>query len=142
MVLVVLVLLGSDLQPPRLAVSTAFSWSTLAAVGTALILALWDRRAAFAPPGLYILGLAAIGLALHQLTRSPAGLGWCAAIILAGYTLVASIIVRISGRSRDNWFLPAQAVVAGIVAALSVWMCLEFCVHAAIVWPARRMCFF
>ncbi len=29
-------------------------------------------------------------------------------------------------RSHNHWFIPAQAVVAGVVVALSLWMCLDF----------------
>ena len=124
--LVVLLLLGSDLLPPRILVSASFAWCTLATVGAALALVLAERRSSFAPPGLYILGLSAIGLALHEGTRSPAGLGWCAALALAGYVTAASLIAALSRRSRDPWFLPAQASVAGLVVALSLWMCLDF----------------
>jgi hypothetical protein len=125
-VLVVLLLIASDLQPPRIAVSATFAWITLAAVATALAAALWERRAVYAAPGLYVVGLAAVGLSLHELTRSPSGLGWCAALALAGYAVLASLLAQVFQRSRDRWFLPAQAVVASAVVALSLWMCLDF----------------
>ena len=104
----------------------SFTWTVLAAVGGALTLTLWDRRARFAPPALYILGLAAVGLALHETTPTPAGLGWGAALALGGYAVFASAITRIFHRSRDDWFAPAQAIVACVVIALSLWMCLDF----------------
>src|SRR5262249_50194843 len=99
------------------------------------------------------------GLALHQWTCSPVGLGWSAALALAGYAVLASVIfVRVptlrvgthartlcvpsdEQTSRDaerrtlafprgawerGWFLPAQACVASVVVALSLWMCLQF----------------
>ncbi len=125
-VLVVLLLLGSNLQPPRMTVSALFAWCTVAAVGIALVSALWDRNDRFAPPGLYVLGLAAVGLILHELTRSPSGLGWCAALALASYAVLASFLSSIFSRSRDPWFLLAQAVTAGLVVILSLWMCLDF----------------
>ena len=119
-------MLGSDLQPPRVVVSAAFAWCTLATVGAAFALALADRRIPFASLGLYLLGLSAIGLALHEGTHNPAGLGWCAALALAGFVTVASLIAVFSRRASDPWFLPAQASVASVVVALSLWMCLHF----------------
>jgi hypothetical protein len=125
-VVVVVLLLATDLQTPRATVSEPLAWPALATVGVALLAALWDRRAGFAPPGLYVLGLAAVGLMLHQWTRTPAGLGWSAAVALAGYAVVASSLYHIFRRSREHWFLPAQACVASVVIALSLWMCLDF----------------
>jgi hypothetical protein len=125
-VLVVLLLLGSDLQPPRMTVSALFAWCTVAAVGIALVAALWDRNDRFSPPGLYVLGLAAVGLILHELTRSSSGLGWCAALALASYVVLASFLASIFPRSRDPWFLLAQAVTASVVIILSLWMCVDF----------------
>jgi hypothetical protein len=125
-VLVVLLLLGSDLLLPRIAISSVLAWGALAVVGTALVAALWDRHTRFAPPGLYILGLAAIGLMLHEFTHSPSDLGLCAALALASYTIHASLLARMFDRSRDPWFLPAQAATAGVVLILSLWMCLDF----------------
>jgi hypothetical protein len=125
-VLVVLLLLGSDLQPPRLIVSAVFAWYTLAAVGTAMIAALGDRHARFAPLGFYVLGLAAVGLLLHELTHSPSALGWWVALALASYAVLASFLALFFNRSREPWFLPAQAVTAGVVLVLSVWICLDF----------------
>ncbi len=130
LVLVVVVLLASDLQPPHLDVSGSFAWTVFAAVGGALTLNLWDQRARFAPPALYILGLAGIGLALHEATPTPSGLGWSAALALGSYAVFASIIARIFHRSHENWFAPAQAVVACVVIALSLWMCLDFATAA------------
>ncbi|HEY7315789.1 MAG TPA: hypothetical protein VH643_41045 [Gemmataceae bacterium] len=125
-VLVVSLLLGEDLASPGSVVFEPLSWPCLAAVGAALVIALWDRRAAFARPGLYVLGLAAVGLALHDRTRSPAALGWSAAVVLAGYATVTSVIYRIFNRSPDRWLFPAQACVGTIVITLSLWMCLSF----------------
>src|SRR6185437_11027448 len=87
---------------------------------------LWDRRTGFAAPGIYLLGLAAAGLMLHGLGRTPAVLGWNAALTLAGYAVLASLIFHIFNRSRNHWFIPAQAAVACVVLALSLWMCLDF----------------
>jgi hypothetical protein len=125
-VVVVVLLLATDLQTPRATVSEPLAWPALAAVGVALLAALWDRRTGFAPPGLYVLGLTAVGLALHQWMRTRAGLGWSAAVALAGYTVVASSLYHIFHRSREHWFLPVQACVASVVIALSLWMCLDF----------------
>ena len=124
--LFVVLLIGMDLHRPPIPFPPYLAWSALAAVGLALVVALWDRRSTFAPGCLYILGLSAIGLALHQLTGSLAGLGWSAALALAVFILIASLIFRISPRFLGYWFLPAQTLVAGLVVALSLWMCLDF----------------
>lgn len=126
LVLVVAFLVGSDLIPPPIAGPDALAWSALAAVTLALVVALVDRRAVFARPALYVLGLTTVGLVLHELKRTPAGIGWSATLMLAGYTVLASLIAHLGRRWRENWLLTMQATVASIVIALSLWVCLDF----------------
>jgi hypothetical protein len=126
-VMLVLMLLGSDLQPPRITVSAIFAWVTLAVVAAALLAVWWETRTTFAALGLYVLGLAAVGLSLHELTHTPSGLGWSAALALAGYAVTASLFGSQARKpGLPSWFLPAQGVVAVVVLALSLWMCLDF----------------
>jgi hypothetical protein len=120
--LVVAILVGSDLIPPPVAGPNALAWTALAAVAVALVVALVDRRAVFAPPALYVLGLTTVGLVLHDLKRTPAGIGWSATLMLASYTVLASLIAA-AGR---RWLLAMQAAVAGIVIVLSLWVCLDY----------------
>jgi hypothetical protein len=102
-------------------------WGALAAVGLALGVTLGDKRAWFARPGLYVLGLAVIGLALHDLYRGPEWLGWWAMLALALYVPLAELVSWQVGEEQPRpWFLPTQAAVAGVVLALSVWACLSF----------------
>src|SRR5262249_4187593 len=86
---------------------------------------------------------------LHGLGLSPARLGWGAALALAGYVALTSLLRRAAGRwpdlgrllrlppsaaeGVDAWLLPAQTAVAGGVLALSLWVCV---VSAA---PADRV---
>jgi hypothetical protein len=124
-VLAVVFLVGSDMPPP-LAAPDGLAWAALAAVAVALVVALADRRAVFAPPGLYVLGLSAVGLVLHQLKRTPAEIGWSATLMLAAYTVLASLMAHAGRRWREHWLLVMQTTVAAVVIALSLWVCLDF----------------
>src|SRR5262249_34109694 len=76
---------------------------------------------------LYVLGLAALGLALHQPGRTPSWLGWHADLALALYVSVAAWVCWALPREDEwSWFLPAQAAVAAVVLALAVGVSLSF----------------
>jgi hypothetical protein len=134
--------LTSDFSGADVRTANVLAWTTLAAVGLALGVCTWDRRARFPLAGLYGLGLATIGLVLHGLALTPQWLAWSTTLALAGYVALAGLFRRTSvwweglGRSLRippraggwlaGWFLPTQTVVAGIVVGLSVWICLDF----------------
>jgi hypothetical protein len=104
------------------------------AVGLALAVALWDRGARFALPGLYVLGLAAVGLALRLPTLAPWPLH-AAGVLLALFAGAAGLLACVTERrsawprllalpprspeSIRAWFIPAQAVVAALCVVLS-----------------------
>jgi hypothetical protein len=147
--LVVVLGLASDLGGAAFRLGSGLAWRTLAAVGLALGIGLWDRRARFTAAGLYGLGLLAFGLALHDLELGMARLLWSTSLALAAYALLTSLIywavATDGGRSAtmsdfisllrlpssafrlsSAWFLPAQAISVCAVFALSTWTCLEF----------------
>src|SRR5262249_6775358 len=80
---------------------------------------------------------------LHELQLSPAHLLWMAAPLLAGLVLLAAAVawivcfreswlrsLRLPAPWPQTWFAPLQAVVVGVVVALSVWTSLAFAVQA------------
>jgi hypothetical protein len=131
-----------NLRPEDVQFATPLGWAAVAATALALVVSLWDDRAKFPVGGLYVAGLAALGLALHAPFYPPRELGWWAALALAGYVLLTSALGRVLPRLHglwrvlrlparpaswpEAWFLPAQAVAAALVATLSVWMSIDF----------------
>jgi hypothetical protein len=117
------------------------AWVTLATCAVAIVIGLWDRvgpswGASVLP--LYVLGLLACCLTLHELRLPPTRWLWTAAGLLAGQVFLASAIswiacrydswlraLRLPAPWPQAWFAPLQAVVAGSVVALSVWMSLD-----------------
>jgi len=104
---------------------------------------LWDgpeQRWTGPLPQLYALGLLTIGGAMHAAALRTQWLGWAIAVALGPYTLVTSlaawavgaeIVGRLGLPKRPGgwplaWFVPAQAVLSGVVAILAVWICLTF----------------
>jgi hypothetical protein len=144
--LVVTLALASDLAGGGMRAEQALAWAALAALGLALVVALWDRHARFALGGLYLLGLAVLGLTLHDVGLPAARLGWGGALALAGYAALTSLLRWVGGRwadlgrllrlplsaaeGVDGWLLPAQTAVACAVLALSLWVCVDFAARA------------
>jgi hypothetical protein len=135
--------LVSDLLVIEVEVARPLGWVALAAVVAALAVALWDPRAAdwgvpLAP--LYLAGLGGIGLALHGASLPPARLCEAGSLALAGYVLSTSALAafdwaRVSTRLRipephggwpATWFVPAQGLLTGFVAGVSVRACVAF----------------
>jgi len=85
------------------------SWVSLGAAAAALAMLLPDRRAAWSRPGLYLAGLAAIGLGLD--TRWLAGhqLAWTATIDLAAFALAAAGIGWALAKWLPDWQWPPKA---------------------------------
>jgi hypothetical protein len=139
------------------------AWTALGATAVAVVLCLWDREAGFplgdlyglgfrpeylpfvpqfALGGLYALGLQSIGLALHGSRLAPAWFGWTAALVLAGYVLLTTVVGTVAPRLTrlwqalrlpdrpagwpEPWFVPTQTAVAAVVVVLSVWMAIDF----------------
>jgi hypothetical protein len=130
--------LWSDLAGWSVDVADPFAWTAVGLAGVAVGVCLWDRAARFPVAGLYALGLTAAGLLLHGIARSPADLGWYAALLLAVHAVLAAVFRRMAGEPfilgrrlgwpprAVGWLLPAQTAVASLAAGLSVWVCLDF----------------
>jgi hypothetical protein len=67
-------------------------WFALASTVALMIATLWDRHARYAVAGLYLLGLLAGAMALNQLHLTHSRLQWSTVILLALYTISASLI--------------------------------------------------
>ena len=123
-------------------VTQRLDWIALAATAAAVAICLWDRSSRLALPGLYCLTLAAVGMGLSA--REVVAREFChaAAIELAAFVLATAVLgvllprltavwqtLRIPADDRRwpaDWLPAAQAAVAGTVAALSVWISLDF----------------
>jgi hypothetical protein len=128
-----LVLLGAIVAPELAAHLAGASpardflpWGALVATVAALAILHWDDRAILAPAGLYSAGLLAVGLALARLPVAPARVAWAACLLLAGYTLLAAVVVRAAPRRVGPWYLPAQGIVAALTLLLSVGVIIGF----------------
>jgi len=117
-------------------------WIALAATVGAVTMCLWDRTARFPLAGLYVLGLAAIGM--EQIYRFSPGkfFLWGVSAEYAGYALVTALIgwslprlksvwvaLRIPdepGRWSRQWFLRTQVLITAVSAALAAWISIDF----------------
>jgi hypothetical protein len=117
--IVVAVAVGGDAIGDPYVRTGAMGWAGLIAVGMALAAALGDARSRLARPGLYLLGLVLAGLVLHELRLQPAQLTWAGALALAIHAGIAALASRWLPAREWDWFLPAQAMVGGMVALLS-----------------------
>lgn len=116
-------------------------WLALAGAVAAAGVCLWDRQSRWALPGLYALGLAAVGMGLCQ--RDLAGQAFChaAAVELAVFVLATAGLgralplfdeawqgLRIPADNRrwpPDWFPTVSAVVTAVAAGLSVWISID-----------------
>lgn len=103
---------------------TPLGWIALAGTAMALAILTLDSTALFAGPGLYVVGLLGLGLALHTADLTPEQFGWWAGIGLSMYGLMATGVERTLGSRSRGWFLPAQAVSAMVVIGVSIWAAL------------------
>jgi hypothetical protein len=122
--------------------ATGPAWAAVAATTVALALCLWDPTAAFPPGGLYAAGLMTMGLALHGAGWALRDFAWTVPLALAPYVLLTAwtdravgarpawwVALRVPERPAGwprSWFVPAQAAVALVAVALSVWTALDF----------------
>ena len=117
-------------------------WAALVGTGVALVVLLWDGSARFVLAGLYALGPAAIAMIWHARGFSPRETVWAAATELPLFLLAAAAagwllprvrrawgVLRIPegpGRWPIRWFAYSQAALAGVGAALTVWISIDF----------------
>lgn len=130
--------IGSSLTAEAAWAAAPLTWTALTVLVLAFGLLLWDPAATYVPAGLYAAALVGVVLLLHGLNLSPRDFCWAAPLALAPVVLLAAGIQwganRLIGSLRalglpdrpSVWFLPAQAIVAGLALALSVWVVLDF----------------
>ncbi|MBM4071574.1 MAG: hypothetical protein FJ271_21965 [Planctomycetes bacterium] len=143
LILLAAVGLGADLATVNYRLPFPAVWWTLGITGFAILLTAWEPASRFAGlplAPLYAIGLVTMSLALHWLALPAEKAAWAAGILLAIYLYEASAAyhcaprlagfrqaLRLPARGKplpSAWFLPAQAVIAAIALALSVWLCL------------------
>jgi hypothetical protein len=142
---IVLVALGSDYFRLNLDFEDPLGWLALTAVACAALATLWDEpgeRLARPLPQLYLVGLVAIGLALHMAEPEPNRLLWaimgCGGAYVAGAACVCTLCLYYPGLGQEigmparpkgwplHWFVPAQVMVGIIVTPLAIWVVLTF----------------
>ncbi len=102
---------GSEIDPPLLA------WGALVAVGGACALLRREPDTEFRWPGVYVVGAAAIGLALAEARPGPVWLDWPTPLALAGYIVAAAVVTRQFAVPR--WLLALQSVTAALVLGMA-----------------------
>ncbi|HKI37414.1 MAG TPA: hypothetical protein VKA46_36505 [Gemmataceae bacterium] len=130
---IVTVSLGAGLAEPG-AAPGLLPWAALLVLSASFVPTAYDADVRLPGPQLYAAGLLAVGLTLASLGAAPEHVGQVAALLLGGYVLLASVAQasRLWGQATGEtpvprrWFLPAQAVVGGIVVMLSVWTSCHF----------------
>jgi hypothetical protein len=146
-VLGILVLAGlaSDLTRNEVYLGGVLTWVALGVTTAALLLLAWaagNGTISTVVPPLYAAGLLAIGLSLHDAQLSPEHLAWAGGLLVSAYVLTTSMAAWAAthqpyvrrwfdleeppGAANAPWFLTAQAILAGLVLALSVWIALSF----------------
>jgi len=130
--------------------ASTLSWVSLGATAAALAKLLAARRMGWSRPGLYLLGLAAVGLGLDARWLAGYELPWIATLDLALFALAAAVAgwalgkwlpdwqwpldPSCSGDARlvlpnlapRDWFSPAQQVVVAVAAILSGWVAIDW----------------
>lgn len=136
----------------------SLAWYTLATIAASLVILLWDRSARFALPAIYLAGLTAVALWLDVREPSPREFCWLAVPAMSIYVLAAAVLGRLLSRLRGLWRVlriapqrrlaadgisAGQLVVAGVGAALSIWVSIDFAfdqfTYAAAAWLPGRL---
>jgi len=129
----VLVALAGDLLRLELRLAGWMPWAALGMTVAAIALLNRDTDGATdgLPNGLmYVVGLVAVGLALHQCELAPRRLAWAATVSLAGYVAAAAVVTRLFPIQRAE--LRTAQRTAGVCAlALGFWISIGFATLAA-----------
>jgi hypothetical protein len=121
----------------------ALTWAAVSAVTLALAVTLWDERGRLAPAGLFAVGLLAVAVFLQGLRLGAEQFVRLSALVLAAYVLLAAAVIaavpslsalmrtlrlpsRLHEKPPRDWFRLAEAILAGLALALSVWVALSF----------------
>ncbi|NQU24237.1 MAG: hypothetical protein HQ567_23390 [Candidatus Nealsonbacteria bacterium] len=135
-------------------------WLALAATTVAVTICLWDRSSRWALPGLYKLGLLAVGMGLCQRELTGHAFYHAAAIELAAFVLITAVLGRVLPLMGDawqalripsdnrrwpaDWFPMVGAAVASVAAILSLWISIDGgafdrVTHGAVGWLSGRV---
>jgi hypothetical protein len=133
--------LAADLSSTEAVFEPRLAVAALLTVGLALLLSMWEPRERLTLLGLYVLGLAVLGLGLHEVAGGPVQLGWYTALALAGYAGLVGLLrwqlyrlprlpelLRLPARTHplmEDWLVPAQMTLGIVVLPLSVWICMD-----------------
>lgn len=145
------------IEVPRVAIDR-LDWIALAATAAAAAVCLWDRSSRFTLPGLYLLGLSAVGMGLCARELDPRHLCFAASVELAGFVLVTAVLEELLPRMKEAWralripeesrrwpahgFAAATAAVAAPAVVLSAWISLDdrfaAVFHQTLGWPVGQ----
>src|SRR5262249_47016935 len=89
---VVAVGLSADAALNSLTPSISLGWLALVATAIGTGACLWDERAKAPVLGLYLLGLAAVGMTLVLFNLEPRMIAWMGTVVLAAYTIATSYL--------------------------------------------------
>ena len=140
------VMVWNLMSGPREVVDS-LGWYALLATVAAVAICLWDRSARFPLPGLYLLGMTFVGMALDARKLSACNVFWTGSSEAASFALVTAVVgwllwrykrlrhwLRIpdaAGRWPVEWFMRSQAVVCAVAAVAAVWIVLDLSFDAA-----------
>src|SRR5262249_31338108 len=91
-VAVVAIGLLADAGRESLSPSIALGGLALAAAAIGAGACVWDERAKAPVLGVYVLGLAAVGMTLDLFNLEPRMIGWMGTVVLAAYTIATSYL--------------------------------------------------
>jgi len=133
-------------------------WLALGITAAAVTICLWDRCSRFALPGLYVLGLTAVGMGLWARNLSTYAFCHSATVELAAFVLATAILgavlpelsgiwraLQIPEQSRrwpDHWLPALATALTAPLALLSLWISIDTAFdavsHRAIDWLSGR----
>jgi hypothetical protein len=120
------------------------AWFGLASVASLITACLWDKQARYAVAALYLLGLIAAAMALHQLELSSTRLGWSAAVFMAIYAIITALLWRWRGKlialaqqfrvparigpevTQLDWLSAFSILAVAVVTSIAYWINLRF----------------
>jgi len=118
---------------PSLTLGGALGWGALVVSLLSIAILAIGHSVTYTTATLYLGGLTALALGLHQAELSPRDLGWWGTLGLAAYVLSAAAAARGAAsanfwKSREpgaHWFFSLEGAISLVVFALSSWIALD-----------------